>query len=267
MNLRAALALLATMLTATANGIASLTGYRLLLGVGESGAYPSGTKINMAWFPRSERAIAASIFDSGSRIGNALSLPLVAWIIGSFGWRMSFAVTGLIGFVWVAIWLIYYRDPEHHKSVTPEQVAALQAERGATPVGPKVSWSSLFGYRTIWGMMIGFFCLNFVIYFFITWFPTYLIQARGFSLTQLGTLGLLPGLVSIPCGWLGGFTSDALYRRGWRREDLPVGLVVTIDGHQARSGQSVANASSITLPDGKRLFAGAAPNEGGAPGK
>jgi sugar phosphate permease len=64
-------------------------------------------------------------------------------------------------------------------------------------------------------MMIGFFCLNFVIYFFITWFPTYLIQARGFSLAQLGTLGLLPGLASIPCGWLGGFTSDALYRRGW----------------------------------------------------
>jgi sugar phosphate permease len=64
-------------------------------------------------------------------------------------------------------------------------------------------------------MMIGFFCLNFVIYFFITWFPTYLVQARGFSLKELGTLGLLPGLASIPCGWLGGFTSDALYRRGW----------------------------------------------------
>jgi MFS family permease len=206
---------IATVLTATANSIAALTGYRLLLGVGEAGAYPSGTKINIAWFPRSERAIAASIFDSGSRIGAALSLPLVAWIIGSFGWRTSFAVTGLIGIVWVVLWLMIYRDPEKHKSVTPEQLAYLQAERGAGKDGAHVSWSSLFGYRTIWGMMIGFFCLNFVIYFFITWFPTYLIQARGFSLTQLGTLGLLPGLVSIPCGWLGGFTSDALYRRGW----------------------------------------------------
>ena len=64
-------------------------------------------------------------------------------------------------------------------------------------------------------MMVGFFCLNFVIYFFITWFPTYLVQARGFSLSQLGTLGALPALVAIPAGWLGGFTSDALYRRGW----------------------------------------------------
>jgi hypothetical protein len=61
--------------------------------------------------------------------------------------------------------------------------------------------------------------------------------------------------------------ANSLYRRGWRREDLPVGIVVTIDGHQARSGQPVANASSIALPDGKRLFAGAAPNEGGAPGR
>lgn len=206
---------IATVLTAIANGVASLIGYRLLLGMGEAGAYPSGTKINIAWFPRSERAIAASIFDSGSRIGAALSLPLVAWIIGSFGWRMSFVITGLLGIVWVAFWMVYYRDPENHPKVTPEQLAALQAERGTAPAGAKVSWGSLFGYRTVWGMMIGFFCLNFVIYFFITWFPTYLIQARGFSLAQLGTLGLLPGLFAIPCGWLGGFTSDALYRRGW----------------------------------------------------
>jgi ACS family D-galactonate transporter-like MFS transporter len=204
-----------TALTATAQGIAQLTGYRLLLGIGEAGAYPSGAKINMNWFPRSERAIAASIFDSGSRIGAALALPLVAWLIGSFNWRVSFAVTGLLGIVWTVFWLFIYRDPENHPSVTPQQLARLQAERGTTATGVNVPWASLFRYRTIWGMMIGFFCLNFVIYFFITWFPTYLIQARGFSLAQLGTLGLLPGLVAIPAGWLGGFTSDALYRRGW----------------------------------------------------
>jgi ACS family D-galactonate transporter-like MFS transporter len=204
-----------TALTATARGVASLTGFRLLLGIGEAGAYPSGAKLNVTWFPRTERAIAASIFDSGSRIGNTLSLPVVALLIASFSWRMSFIVTGLLGIVWTVFWLLIYRDPENHPSVTPEQLAHLQAERGIDPTGPKVPWSSLFGYRTVWGMMIGFFCLNFVIYFFITWFPTYLMQARGFSLAQLGTLGLLPGLVSIPCGWLGGFTSDALYRRGW----------------------------------------------------
>jgi len=206
---------ISTILTSLARGVGTLMGFRLLLGVGEAGAYPSGAKINMDWFPKGERAIAASIFDSGSRIGAALSLPLVTWLIGGWGWRISFAVTGALGIVWTIIWVIKYRRPEEHPGVTPQELAELQAQRGVPTSETHVKWSSLFSYRTIWGMMIGFFCLNFVIYFFITWFPTYLIQARGFSLAQLGTLGLLPGLVSIPCGWLGGFTSDALYRRGW----------------------------------------------------
>jgi MFS transporter, ACS family, D-galactonate transporter len=205
-----------TALTAAARTVATLMGARLLLGVGEAGAYPSCAKVAAAWFPRSERGIAASIFDSGSRIGSALSLPLVTWIIGNFGWETSFVVTGALGIIWAVFWVIIYRDPEQHHSVTPEQLQRLQAERGSkSATGPKVPWLSLFRYRTIWGMMIGFFCLNFVIYFFITWFPTYLVQARGFSLSQLGTLGVLPALVAIPGGWIGGFTSDALYRRGW----------------------------------------------------
>ena len=204
-----------TALTAAARGVATLLGLRLLLGVGEAGAYPSCAKVTANWFPRSERALASSIFDSGSRIGSALSLPLVTWIIGGFGWRTSFVVTGLIGIVWVVAWIAIYRDPERHPAVTPEQLKRLQAERGSKAGGATVPWLSLFRYRTIWGMMIGFFCLNFVIYFFITWFPTYLVKARGFSLAQLGTLGVLPALVAIPGGWIGGFTSDALYRRGW----------------------------------------------------
>src|ERR1700733_10039654 len=203
--------------TAVANSAATLLGCRLLLGVGEAGAYPSCAKVAANWFPRSERGLASSIFDSGSRIGSALSLPLVAWLIASFGWRASFIATGLLGIVWAVFWVAIYRDPERHHSVTPEQLRRLQAERRGPEEegGSKVSWASLFGYRTIWGMMVGFFCLNFVIYFFITWFPTYLVQARGFSLAQLGTLGALPALVAIPGGWLGGITSDALYRRGW----------------------------------------------------
>ena len=90
----------------------------------------------------------------------------------------------------------------------------VQASQRHVPA-QRVRWLSLFRYRTIWGMMIGFFCLNFVIYFFITWFPSYLVEAHGFSLKSLGTLGMIPALVSIPGGWIGGYVSDALYRRGW----------------------------------------------------
>src|SRR4029079_13628090 len=116
---------------------------RLLLGIGEAGAYPSGAKLNVTWFPRSERAIAASIFASGSLIGNTLSLPVVALLIASFNWRVSFIVTGLFGIVWTIFWLMIYRDPEDHPKVTPEQLAYIQAERGAKKDAPHVPWASL----------------------------------------------------------------------------------------------------------------------------
>ncbi len=162
-----------TAATAAARGFASLLGLRLMLGVGEAGAYPSCAKVVATWFPRSERGIASSIFDSGSRVGSALSLPLVAWLVGSFGWRVSFIATGGLGIVWAVAWLLIYRDPERHAGVTPEMLARLRAERGNSAPASTIPWLSLFRYRTIWGMMIGFFCLNFVIYFFTTWFPMY----------------------------------------------------------------------------------------------
>ena len=205
-----------TALTAVANSAAALFGFRLLLGAGEAGGYPSSARVVARWFPPHERGIASSIFDSGSRVGNLVAIPLCAWLISSFGWRASFVVTGLLGFVWTAVWLAIYRKPERHPDVTPEALREIEQSRAAPAVDePAIGWSSLFRYRTVWGMMIGFFCLNFVIYFFITWFPTYLMSARHFSLKQFGVLGLIPGLIAVPGGWLGGFTSDWLYRRGW----------------------------------------------------
>ena len=205
-----------TALTAAAHSAAALFGFRLLLGAGESGGYPSSARVVSRWFPPHERGLASSIFDSGSRAGNLVAIPLCAWLIGSFGWRASFVVTGLLGFVWAGLWLAIYRKPERHPDVSAAALDEMARTRDAPPSDePAMRWSSLFGYRTIWGMMIGFFCLNFTIYFFITWFPTYLISARHFSLKQFGVWGLVPGLIAVPGGWLGGFTSDWLYRRGW----------------------------------------------------
>ena len=180
---------------------------------------PSFAKAAYNWFPHKERGIACSIFDSGSRVGSALSLPLIAWIISILGWRGSFIITGIIGLIWALAWWFIYRDPEKYRDIAPAQVEALLAERGeqeikASKNQSKVSWAALFRYRTVWGLMIGLFCLNFAIYFFITWFPSYLMETRGFSLKALGTLGMLPALLAIPGGWLGGFTSDWLLRHG-----------------------------------------------------
>jgi MFS transporter, ACS family, D-galactonate transporter len=207
-----------TMATGAARGVSQFVGARLMLGVGESASLPSFTKTAFNWFPRSERGIACGIFNSGSTAGSALSLPLVTLLVLAVGWRGAFIVTGLLGIVWALAWWFIYRDPERHRAIAPKEVDALLAQRSA-PVAPDqtgtVSWLDLFRYRSVWGLMIGLFCLNFAIYFFITWFPSYLLQARGFSLTSLGTLGMVPPLMGIVGNWLGGYTSDRLLKQGW----------------------------------------------------
>ncbi|MGF6612401.1 ACS family D-galactonate transporter-like MFS transporter [Paraburkholderia sp. WSM4175] len=201
-----------TAATAVTTSVAGMFGCRLLLGVGEAGAYPSCAKLVSQWFEPKERAIATSIFDSGSRVGSALSIPVVALIIGTLGWKAAFVLTGLLGAVWIVGWFVIYRNPVRDAMVTARNAAPAAQARGGQD---NVTWVSLFRHRTLWGMMLGFFCLNFVIYFFITWFPSYLVQTRGFSLKSLGTLGMIPALIAIPGGWLGGYVSDALFRRGW----------------------------------------------------
>ena len=114
----------------------------------------------------------------------------------------------MIGLVWALAWWFIYRDPEHYRAVAPARSGCAAGASGrAPPTAAQIPWSGLFRYRSIWGLMIGMFCLNFAIYFFITWFPSYLQEARGFSLTRLGTLGMVPGLMGIVGSWVGGYAS------------------------------------------------------------
>jgi ACS family D-galactonate transporter-like MFS transporter len=224
-----------TILTGAMRSVSTLFGCRLFLGVGEAAVYPGGAKVIYAWFPKAERGMASGIFDAGPRAGTAIALPIVTSAIGIWGWEASFYVTGLIGFVWLACWIAIYKEPEDHHSVDPHQLTLLQEARGR-PISENPQtiepWYTLLRHRTIWGMMIGFFCFNFVNYFFLTWFPTYLVMAKGFSLGQLGTLGALPALMSIPGSLLGGWSSDQLFKRGVsltasRKICLVAGLLVS----------------------------------------
>ncbi|WP_454825174.1 MFS transporter [Paraburkholderia xenovorans] len=226
-----------TMLTGVMRSVPGLIGARLLLGAGEAGAYPACTKVVSTWFPRNERGIASGIFTSGVEVGAALSLPVVAWAIATFGWKWSFLVTGALGLAWAVVWLIVYRDPERHPRLEPTELTALQLARSSHAMQPDAGapgprWGALLRHRTVLGMMAGFFCMNFVKYFFITWFPTYLMSARGFSLAQLGTFGMLPALCAIPACWIGGATSDFMFRRGWsmtaaRKTCLAAGMLLS----------------------------------------
>ncbi|MEV0055268.1 MFS transporter [Saccharopolyspora shandongensis] len=226
-----------TMLMSLVRGPILLIIGRLVLGVGESVGYPGCAKVVSKWFPKSERALANSVWDNGSRVGAVIALPLVTGIVALFDWRWAFVFTGGLALLWVVLWFFTYRDPDRHPKLTAEE-RALLVEGGArlgdeeTGAGPKIRWRSLFRYRTVWSMMIGFFCLNYVLFFFITWFPSYLVQERGFDLLKLGIFGVIPGIVAIGGSLLGGYTSDLLLRRGWsltkaRKTCLVSGLLLS----------------------------------------
>ncbi|WP_405943362.1 MFS transporter [Streptomyces sp. NBC_00932] len=203
-------------------GVGTLVGARLLLGAGEAAGYPAPAKAVSRWFPRHERTLANSVWDNGARVGTAIALPLVTLLVSAFHWRVAFISCGLLGFLWIIGWWRLYHEPADHPKVTGEERAYIEAGGARVEETPaestaaaQVRWRDLFRYRTVWGMMLGFFCLNYVVYFFITWFPSYLVDERGFDLLKLGFFGTVPGLVAIAGSLLGGFTADRLLRKGW----------------------------------------------------
>ncbi|MFG2648328.1 MFS transporter [Streptomyces sp. NPDC048436] len=228
---------IATIAMGLVRGVGTLVGARMLLGAGEAAGYPAPAKAVSRWFPRRERTLANSVWDNGARVGTAIALPLVTAIVSAFHWRAAFIVCGLLGFVWIAAWLRWYHEPEDHPKVTaaereyiegggarfePQKKTGDTAQDTTGDTRTEASedtktlrWRDLFRYRTVWGMMLGFFCLNYVIYFFITWFPSYLVDERGFDLLSLGFFGTIPGLVAILGSLAGGWTADRLLRKGW----------------------------------------------------
>lgn len=208
---------LMTAATALARGAGSLIGIRLLLGLGEAGAYPSNAGVTAKWFPDKERARVSAIFDSGSKVGTAVAMPLIVWLLNQFGWQTPFVVSGFLGIIWVFIWWAYYRDPEKHKYVNQAEIQYIregQVKQDGIDKEQPMKWYELFKYRNIWAMCIGFFMLNYAIYFFITWFPDYLVTERGMGLMKMGFVAMIPPLVGLVAELFAGWFSDWLFSRG-----------------------------------------------------
>ena len=205
-----------TAATALARGVGSLLVLRLLLGAGEAAAFPAATKLVERWFPVRERVFASGIYDSGARGGTLVAVPVVAALVAFLGWRGSFLVTGAIGLIWVVVWWFCYRDdPADHPRVNDAELAHIRQDETPTVAErTAIGWRVLLRSRTVWGLGIGFACQAYVIYFFITWFPSYLVEARGFTLLQLGVLGTLPGIAGFVGSWGGGYLSDRIMASG-----------------------------------------------------
>ncbi|MCS7463675.1 MFS transporter [Paenibacillus doosanensis] len=209
---------LSTAVTGLATGFKSILGFRIALGVGEAAAYPSNAGISSKWFPDKERATVAGIFDSGSKFGGAIAMPLIVWLIAMFDWKMTFLIIGLLGIIWSIIWILYFKEtPEEHKGVNEAELKHIregQFKREGLDAEQPMKWYQLLKYRNIWAMCIGFFMINYNSYFFITWLPTYLVKERGMSLIEMGFMASLPLLCAMVVEVIAGWLSDRIYAKG-----------------------------------------------------
>ncbi len=130
-------------LTGFASSVFGFAFFRFMLGIGEGFNWPGASKVVAEWFPREERSLAVAIFDSGSSVGGALAALTIPLIALAFGWRWGFAISGLLGFVWLAVWLRVYHPLKSHPRVSPEEVALIEAGRDAEPVTTDRGWVTL----------------------------------------------------------------------------------------------------------------------------
>ncbi|MFD1484767.1 MFS transporter [Lacticaseibacillus baoqingensis] len=226
---------ISTALTGLAHGFGSLIGLRMLLGVGEAGAAPSNSGIAARWFPDRERGRISAFYDTGTKVGTAIAMPLIVWIISHWGWQASFAASGTLGIVWVLIWIWYYNDPEKQKYVSKEELHYIrsgQKKQDGLDKEQPMKWYQLLKFRNVWAICFGFFALNYSIFFFITWFPNYLEQERGMAAMSMGFTAMIPPLAGIVGELIGGWVTDYLYfTRGKsitfsRKFNLVLGMLV-----------------------------------------
>lgn len=204
----------ATILCGFAWGLTSLIIFRLILGIGEGGAFPTATRAFTFWLPATERGFAQGITHSFARLGGAVTPPLVIGIAALYGWRHSFVILGAVSLLWTALYVWTFRNtPAEHKWVGAAELAEIGVKaRKSTGVGKrKTPWKEMI--QKMWLVTFVDFCYGWSLWVFLTWLPSYLKDARGFDLKQLALFTSLPLLAGVVGDTLGGVVSDSIYKR------------------------------------------------------
>ncbi|MBV9501834.1 MAG: MFS transporter [Acidobacteriaceae bacterium] len=225
---------LASFAAAVAPGVSSFVGARLLLGVGEAPTFPANAKATGYWFPRQERSFATSFFDAAAKFASGIGVPLIGIVLIHFGWRLSFAATGLVSFLYFLAFYIVYRDPKDDRGLTPEEWEFIKAG-GANPDARTKQTKGaplvyLLRQRKVLGLAIGFAAYNYCFYLFLTWLPAY-FSALHMNLQHSILFTSVPWLFgTITDLLIGGWLVDVLVRRGHRetivRQSILVGGMV-----------------------------------------
>lgn len=190
---------------------------RGLLGLGESGNFPSAVKTVVSWFPKKERALATGFFDSGSNIGAVLAPVIIPWILGFYGWQAAFLITGALGFIWLIAWRIFYEIPEKQKRVSAAEMEYIRSDDKDREEGDAhIKWYKLFGLKQTWAFIIGKFFTDPIWYFFMYWLPSYFSSTFHLDLKK-PSLPLIIIYCAATIGAIGGgYLSSHLIKKGWK---------------------------------------------------
>ena len=233
----------ATALLGFSSGLAMLIAFRLAIGALEAPSFPINNRVVTTWFPEGERATAIGFYTSGQFVGLAFLTPVLMYLQVHLGWRSVFVSVGLLGIVWAAAWYIIYRGPLNYRGANPAEIEMIRRGGGLVDLSEQNAASASRGFNAgdlgqvlskskLWGLYVGQYAATSMQWFFLTWFPTYLVQYHGISFQRAGLLVPLPFLGAF-CGILcSGLVSDFLVRRGFslgvaRKTPIVTGLLLS----------------------------------------
>jgi MFS transporter, ACS family, hexuronate transporter len=187
-------------LHATARSALDLSVWRAMLGLGESGNFPSAIKAVAEWFPPEERAYATGIFNAGTTVASIVGPPVLVAIAARYGWRSTFVATASGGFLWVVLWWLTYRKPAEDRNASPER---------------QIGWMEALRRRETWGFALAKFFTDPVWWFYLFWLPLYFFDIRKLDMRQVGWVIPVIYVSSAVGSVAGGWLSGALMARGW----------------------------------------------------
>jgi ACS family glucarate transporter-like MFS transporter len=211
--------------TGVAGVVALLFALRFILGFIEAPSFPANARIAVMWFPKLERGRVTSLFASASYFAVGIFSPLAGWLVSSFGWPWPFFVLGAIGFAAAFVWVWFMHEPRRHPKISQAELDHIIAGGALVDIDeseelrtkPHVSGAvvrALLTSRMLWCVYLGQYATIALSYFFITWFPIYLVQARHMDIMSAGFATVAPSLFGFAGGISGGWISDWLIKRG-----------------------------------------------------
>jgi len=214
-----------TALTGAAFNFISLLVVRFLFGAGEAGAFPGISQAVFSWIPLKERGLVTGINFSGSRLGAAFALPMVAWLISSYGWRLSFLILGIVGVAWAVVWYSWFRDnPEDHPGISEAEkklIVSTRQEADPSNSKEKIALGDVLSSKNMWLAMAQYFCSNFTFFFALTWLFPYVKETYQLESIEAGFYTSIPLIFGAFGNWFSGWLVDRLFRQGhWDRSRI-----------------------------------------------